>query len=117
MASRVDRPSSLGKLVIEDMAGAWFADRGARAPQKRQQEKIFRFEDRVTLELTNPVAVGVLPGQEPGPGPILRGLDVVRCKKGVPARRQTMHEMIRGPVKYSCIRVGDHAFSTHSRDS
>ena len=58
---------------------------GRSRAQKRQQEKIFRFEDRVTLELTNPVTVGVLPGQEPGPGPILRGLDVVRCKKGVPA--------------------------------
>ena len=58
---------------------------GRVAPQKRQQEKIFRFEDRVTLELTNPVTVGLLPGQEPDPGPILRSLDVVRCKKGVPA--------------------------------
>ena len=74
----IDRPAALGKLAIQNVPGIAVADRLALTPQERQQQDRFRLENRVALELADPVPVGLLPVNQPGSSPLLRGFEIVR---------------------------------------
>ena len=67
-AAGIDRPAAVGELVVLDIAGTSDADRVGFPTQERHQQDVFRLEDRVAFELADPVALFVLPGQQPVAG-------------------------------------------------
>ena len=55
-AAGIDRPAPIGELMVLDVTRATHADRVGFPTQERQQQNVFRLEDRVALELGDPVA-------------------------------------------------------------
>ena len=64
-AAGIDRPATIGKLMILNVPCHPRTNRIGLEPQERQQQDVFRLEDRVTFQLGDPVAVVVLAGQQP----------------------------------------------------
>src|SRR5262245_27043679 len=78
---------------------------------------MFRFEDRVTLELADPVAFLGLLLQEPVGGSIQGRCQGILRETGRAAHRAASGQRIRRLRKYASVLDGDHAFATLSLDS
>ena len=65
--ARIDRPTAFGELLVQHVLGALRGNRVSLAAQPGQQQDVFAFEDRIAFQLADPVAIGVLFGQEPLP--------------------------------------------------
>ena len=64
-AAGIDRPAAIVELMILDVSRHPHADRVRFQTQKRQQQDVFRLENRVAFQLGDPVAFLVLPREEP----------------------------------------------------
>ena len=64
-AARVDRPAAVGELLILDVRAHLTQTGSVSRPEEGHEQDVFGFEDRVPFELADPVAVVVLPREEP----------------------------------------------------
>src|SRR4051812_41752117 len=64
-AARINGPSPLGELVLENVVGSLAGRLGLMLSQKSQQQNVFALEDRIPLELTHPVAILMLIVEQP----------------------------------------------------
>src|SRR5262249_40511548 len=76
-AAGVIVPTPFGVLLLDHVAGRLGNLRLTLAAKKRHEQDVFRFQDRITLQLADPMAVSLLPGEEALSSAVDRGAE--RC--------------------------------------
>ena len=77
------RPAAVIALLVEHVRGAFPGPFRLTLAEERQQQDVFRFQDRVALQFGAPVAVGMLEAQQVIARPFNRGCQTHRDGCGV----------------------------------